>query len=72
MQLESMTHIAVTNSSKVYVQHGAMQSPLCQMMEVEPVLKIMSISDITSRRGNTEQNIYIIIHKLSLFSRSNT
>lgn len=61
-----MTYIVVTNS-KVHVQHGAVQ-----MMEIDPVLKTMPISNIPSRTGNTENNIYIIIHKFSLFSRSNT
>jgi hypothetical protein len=71
MDPESMTHIVVTNS-KVYVQHGAIQFPLCQMIEIDPVLKTMSISDIPPRTGNTKHNIYIIIHKLSLFFRSST
>lgn len=71
MEPENMTHIVVTNS-KIYMQHGAIQSPLCQMMEIDPVLKTMSTSDIPSRTGNTKHNIYIIIHKFSLFTTSNT
>lgn len=51
------------------MQHGAMQSTLYQMMEMDPVLKIMSISEQVI--PNTIF-IQIILHKFFLFSTSNT